>query len=207
VSKPDGGAELVVRGLFVGDDDECYRKAAALARKVNVFLLDRPIKKAVAYMDPAEYTSTWVANKAIYRTRMALADGADLIVIAPAVSKFGENAELDRLIARHGYNGTEATLAAVENDPELAASLGAAAHLLHGSSDGRFTIRYAAGAMDDEVIRNAGFEPESVEDALLTYDAATMREGWNTMPNGEEVYYISNPALGLWATRDRFGND
>ena len=205
VSKPDGGTELVVRGLYVGDGEECYRKAAALSREVNIFILDRPITKAVAFMDPSEYTSTWLANKAIYRTRMALADGADLIVVAPAVSQFGEDEGLDRLIARHGYNGTEATLAAVENDPELAASLGAAAHLLHGSSEGRFTIRYAAGGLDDDVIRKAGFEPESVEDALKTYDTATMREGWNTMPNGEEVYYISNPALGLWATRDRFG--
>ena len=205
VERPGGGTRLVVRGLYVGDDEECYRLAADLARKVNVFLLDRPITRAIAWMDPSEYTSTWLANKAIYRTRMALADDAQLIVVAPAVKQFGENEELDRLIARHGYHGTDATLAAVERDPELASSLGAAAHLIHGSSEGRFRITYAAGGMEPDVIARAGFEPAEVDDVVNRYRIASLREGWNELPDGEEVFYISNPALGLWATKEKFG--
>ncbi len=208
VADPEGGAtRLVVRGLFVGDDADCYYQAAALARRVNVFLLDAPIRKIVAYMDPREYSSTWVANKAIYRTRMALADGGELLVIAPGVRQFGENDLFDRLIAKFGYHGTPATLAAVESDPELASALSAAAHLIHGSSEGRFRIRYAAGGLDDEQIRGVGFEPASVGEALERYPTETMRDGWNTMDDGEEVFYISNPALGLWAEKSRFGKE
>lgn len=195
---------LVVRGLYVGDDHECFYRAAALAREVNVFLLDRPLSKVVAYMDPREYVSTWVGNKAIYRTRMAIEDGGELVVVAPSVRQYGENELFDRLIAKFGYRGTEETLRAVESDEELANTLSVAAHLIHGSSEGRFRIRYAAGGLSSEQIEAVGFEPADVDDVLRRYPPDTMRDGWNTTDDGEEVYYISNPALGLWAERSRF---
>lgn len=198
------GGRLAVRGLFVGDDSEIFYRAAALAREVNVFLLDEPLPKIVAFMDPREYSSTWVGNKAIYRTRMAIADGGELLVIAPAVKQFGENELFDRLIAKYGYRGTEETLRAVDRDPELADTLSAAAHLIHGSSEGRFTIRYAAGGLSAEQIASVGFEPADYESIRTRYPVETMRDGWNTMPDGEIVYFISNPALGLWAERSRF---
>jgi len=203
---PNGGtgSRLVVRGLFIGDDHDVFYQAAALAREVNVFFVEKPLKKVVAYMDPREYTSTWVANKAIYRTRMAIADGGELVVIAPGVEQFGENDLFDRLIAKHGYRGTEATLAAVEKDPELGSTLSAAAHLIHGSSEGRFTITYASGKLRDEQITSVGFVPANLSRALTKYDINTMHDGWNTSKDGEEFYYISNPALGLWAEQHRF---
>ncbi|MFW5689383.1 MAG: lactate racemase domain-containing protein [Spirochaetota bacterium] len=201
----EAGSRLVVRGLFVGDDSECYERAAALAREVNVFLLDEPLSKVVAYMDPREYSSTWVGNKAIYRTRMAIADGGELVVIAPGVKQYGENELFDRLIAKHGYRGTEATLAAVASDSELGMTLSAAAHLIHGSSEGRFRIAYAAGGIPAAGIERVGFEPADLAEVTARYNPDTMRDGWNTMPDGEEVFYISNPALGLWAEATRFG--
>ena len=203
---PNGGSgsRLVVRGLFIGDDHDVFYRASALAREVNVFLLDKPLQRVVAYMDPREYTSTWVGNKAIYRTRMAVADGGELIVIAPGVKQFGENELFDRLIAEFGYHGTEATLAAVETDEELAATLSAAAHLIHGSTEGRFTVRYAAGGLTSEQIAGVGFEPAELNDVLRQYDINTMHDGWNTDENGEDFYYISNPALGLWAEESKF---
>ena len=204
VPLPGGGTRLAVRGLFVGDDHDCFYRASALAREVNVFLLDEPLSNVVAYMDPREYVSTWVGNKAIYRTRMAMADGGTLTVIAPSVARFGENDLFDRLIAKHGYHGTEATLAAVERDPELASTLSAASHLIHGSSDGRFTIRYAAGGLTAEQIESVGFEPLDPREALARYPVESMQDGWNTLAGGERVYFISNPALGLWAERRRF---
>jgi len=36
------------------------------------------------------------------------------------------------------------------------------------------------------------------------YKPEALKEGYNTMPDGEEIFYISNPALGLWAYKDRF---
>jgi nickel-dependent lactate racemase len=205
VPQPDGaGTRMIVRGLFIGDDSECYYAAATLAREVNVYLLDRAPGKIIAYMDPAEYHSTWIANKAIYRSRMAIGDGGELVVIAPGVREYGEDSGLDQLIGRHGYFGTQKTLDAVEADPELAGSLGAAAHLIHGSTDGRFNITYAAGELDAEQISGVGFDPMGVDDAMTRYRVAELIDGWNTLPGGEEVYYISNPGLGLWAVKEKF---
>jgi nickel-dependent lactate racemase len=201
--KEDG--RLAIRGLFVGDDDECFHKAAELSLKVNFVMLDAEIRKAVVYLDPEELKSTWLGNKAIYRTRMALADGAELIVLAPGVKDFGEDATIDRLIRRHGYFGTPATLAAVANDQELAANLSAAAHLIHGSSEGRFTITYCPGGLTRKEICGAGFEYAEFESMVKKYDPQKLKYGYNQV-DGEEIFFVPNPGLGLWAYRGRFGD-
>lgn len=193
---------LAVRGLFIGDDVECFYRAAELSVEVNFERVAEPIRKAVVYLDPREFHSTWLGNKAVYRTRMALADDAELIVLAPGVKEFGEDATIDKLIRRHGYRGTEATLAAVEHDPELAAELGAAAHLTHGSSEGRFTITWCPGKLSREEIEGVGFQYGELDAMLAKYDPAKLVDGPNVV-DGEEVFYISNPALGLWAHASR----
>ncbi len=202
VGKNDAG-NLAVRGMFVGDDAECFEKAAELALKVNFNLMDREIRKAVVYLDPHEFHSTWLGNKSVYRTRMALADGAELIVLAPEVHEFGEDKTIDKLIRRYGYCGTPATLEAVKNDPELAGNLSAAAHLIHGSSEGRFTIRYCPGHLTREEIEGAHFEYGDLKEYMAKYNPEKLRDGWNVV-DGEEIFYISNPGLGLWAYEGRF---
>jgi hypothetical protein len=166
-------------------------------------MLDSPIRKAVVYLDPEELHSTWLGNKAIYRTRMALADGAELIVLAPGVKEFGEDVTIDRLIRKYGYFGTPAALAAVEKDPELAANLGAAAHLIHGSSEGRFTSTYCPGGLSRKEISSAGFSYGDLESMAKKYDPQKLHYGYNTV-DGEEVFFVPNPGLGLWAYRGRF---
>jgi nickel-dependent lactate racemase len=195
--------ESVARGLFIGDDFECFRLAAELSLDVNFDLLDRPLNKTVVYLDPAEFKSTWLGNKAIYRTRMALADNAELIVLAPGVKEFGEDPEIDLLIRKYGYRGTPATLAAVKENPDLAANLSAAAHLIHGSSEGRFEITYCPGFLSRDEIEGVGFRYGGLPATLAKYNPAKLRDGWNCV-DGEEVFFISNPALGLWANRQRF---
>lgn len=202
VSKNAAG-ELVMRGLFVGDDNECFERAAALSLQCNFQMMDREIRKAVVFLDPAEFRSTWLGNKSVYRTRMALADGAELIVLAPGVTEFGEDAAIDGLIRRYGYCGTEATLAAVKSDAALAANLSAAAHLIHGSSEGRFRIRYCPGHLTRAEIEAAGYEYGELAEYAAKYDVKRLRDGWNVV-NGEEIFYVSNPGLGLWAYRGRF---
>jgi hypothetical protein len=202
VGKNDAG-RLVTRGLFIGDDAGCFERAAALSLEVNFVMLDRPIRKAVVYLDPAEFKSTWLGNKAIYRTRMALADGADLIVLAPGVKEFGEDAGIDHLIRKYGYRGTPAVLDAVRANPDLAANLGAAAHLIHGSSEGRFRITYCPGHLTREEIEGVNFQYASLGPMTERYNPATLKDGYNTV-EGEEVFYVSNPALGLWAHSGRF---
>jgi nickel-dependent lactate racemase len=195
--------ELVVRGLFVGDDLECFRLASELSVQVNIKLLDQPIRKAVVYLDPEEFHSTWLGNKAIYRTRMALADGAELIVLAPGVKQFGEDPTIDRMIRRYGYHGTSATLEKVKNNPDLAAELSTAAHLIHSSSEGRFSITYCPGGLGREETEGVGFRYADLASTLARYNPAKMHEGYNTV-DGEEVFFISHPALGLWAFCDVF---
>jgi hypothetical protein len=194
---------LAVRGLFIGDDDECFHKASELSLKVNFFMLDAEIRKAVVYLDPEELKSTWLGNKAIYRTRMALADGAELIVLAPGVKDFGEDATIDRLIRKYGYFGTPATLRAVEKDQELADNLGAAAHLIHGSSEGRFDITYCPGSLSREEICSAGFGYADLESMAKKYNPQKLKYGYNQV-DGEEIFFVPNPGLGLWAYRGRF---
>ncbi|MEI8042664.1 MAG: lactate racemase domain-containing protein [Verrucomicrobiota bacterium] len=205
MEKNKAGAGMIMRGLYVGDDMETFTLGARLSQKVNLDLLDQPLKKVVVYLDPHEFKSTWLGNKAVYRTRMVMADGGDLIVLAPGLKEFGEDAEIDRLIRKYGYHGTPKTLAAVKDNAELRNNLSAAAHLIHGSSEGRFRITYCPGLqMSAEAIRSVGFEPGDLDDMLRRYDPAQLKDGLNRMPDGEEIFYISNPALGLWALKSQF---
>jgi hypothetical protein len=193
---------LAVRGLFIGDDAECFRRAAALSVQVNFEIIDAPIQKAVVYLDPHEFHSTWLGNKAVYRTRMALADGAELIVLAPGVDKFGEDPAIDALIRKYGYRGTPATLEAVNRNADLASDLSAAAHLIHGSSEGRFTIRWCPGRLSKEEVEGVGFEFGELKTMLTRYNPQKLRHGYNRV-GGEEVFFIPNPGLGLWAYRGK----
>jgi len=193
---------LAVRGLFIGDDAECFHRAAELSLKVNFETLDAPVQKAVVYLDPHEFHSTWLGNKAIYRTRMALADGAELIILAPGVKEFGEDPAIDALIRKYGYRGTPATLEAVNANADLASDLSAAAHLIHGSSEGRFTIRWCPGHLSTEEVEGVGFEFGDLQTMLTCYKPQTLRHGYNCI-NGEDVFFIPNPGLGLWAYRGK----
>ena len=196
--------KLHVRGLFVGSDAEVFNKAAALSLEVNFKMLDVQLDKVVVYLDPAEFKSTWLGNKAIYRTRMAMADLGELIILAPGLKEFGEDHEIDRLIRKYGYFGTPKTLAATKANEELRTNLSAAAHLIHGSSEGRFNITYCPGHLTRAEIEGVGFRYADLAEMTRRYDPAKLKDGWNTQPDGEKIFYISNPALGLWAYRGRF---
>jgi nickel-dependent lactate racemase len=202
VSRRQSGG-IAVRGLFIGDTAECFHLAAELSLKVNFEMLDEPIQKAVVYLDPREFHSTWLGNKAVYRTRMALADGADLIILAPGVKEFGEDQDIDRLIRKYGYHGTPATLAAVDANQDLASDLSAAAHLIHGSSEGRFNITWCPGHLKREEIEAVGFRYADLNSALERFNPDKMTHGYNRI-DGEDVFFIANPGLGLWAHRSRF---
>ncbi|MEA4982801.1 MAG: lactate racemase domain-containing protein [Paludibacter sp.] len=206
LDKSDG--KVKCRGLFIGDDFEVFDKAAKLALEVNFEMLDRPLKKVVVYLDPTEFKSTWLGNKSIYRTRMAIDDKGELIVIAPALKEFGEDKEIDRLIRKYGYYGTPATLKACDENEELRKNLSAAAHLIHGSSEGRFSITYCPGKNIENLtkaeIESVGFSYADIEEVTANYNPEKLKDGFNIMPDGEEIFYISNPALGLWAYRERF---
>ncbi len=199
----DETGNLVIRGLFIGDDPEVFSLAAELSLKVNFTVLDQPLKKTVVYLDPSEFKSTWLGNKSIYRTRMAMADKGELIILAPGLKEFGEDKEIDRLIRKYGYRGTPSTLKSLDENRELMNNLSAAAHLIHGSSEGRFSITYCPGYLTRQEIESVNFRYADLKSMTKKYDPAKLHEGVNRLADGEEIYYISNPAVGLWASKDK----
>jgi nickel-dependent lactate racemase len=209
---PGEDGELAVKGLFIGDDAECFNQAARLSQAANVTTVPNPLETAVVYLDPREYKSTWIGNKAIYRTRMAMADGGHLIVLAPGVRTFGENEEIDRLIRETGYIGTDRVVELVEGgggdganrgDGVLSENLAAAAHLIHGSTEGRFSVTYCAGGLSRGEIEGANYQFGDVAALSERYLPSDRRSGLRRTADGEEYYFISNPGLGLWSTPDR----
>jgi nickel-dependent lactate racemase len=207
VMQRDAENQLVTSGLFIGDDLETYLQAAHLSREQNITVFEKPVKKMVAVMQPDEFRATWVANKAVYRTRMAIADGGELLIIAPGVERFGEQPEVDALIRKYGYKGTARTLALYKTETDMQAIPHGVAHLIHGSSEGRFDITYAPGQkISKEEIEQVGYQYADAEEMQRRYDPAKMKEGWNTMPDGEEVFYISTPSAGLWSTDAKLNN-
>ena len=203
VMKRDPQNKLVHTGVFVGDDLETYLQAARLSRSVNITTFDKPLKKIVAYMQGDEFRSTWVANKAVYRTRMAMADGGELLIIAPGLERFGEQPDVDALIRKYGYAPTREVLELYKRNADMQDLAHGTAHLIHGTSEGRFTIRYAPGHLTRADIEQVKFAYADINETLQRYPLDKMKEGWNTMPDGEEIFYISTPSAGLWSTQEK----
>lgn len=198
----DAAGELVHTGFYCGDDLDTYLLAAKQSRAENITVVP-PLKKVVAVMQGDEFFSTWVANKAVYRTRKAMADGGELLIIAPGLKRFGEQDEVDALIRRFGYSGTPRIMEARKNHPELQDLAHATAHLIHGSSEGRFKITYAPGHLSRAEMESVNFGYLDLAEALDRYSPAKLKNGFNTLPDGEEVYFISTPSAGLWTTREK----
>ena len=171
-------------------------------------MLDKRIKKCVVYLDEKEFKTTWLGNKSVYRTRLAMETGGELIVLAPGVHKFGEDAGIDVLIRQYGYKTTPEILANLDPDKnpggaekaeELRNNKSCIAHLIHGSSEGRFKITYCPGHLTREETEGVGFGYGVLADELAKYlPDGNLKDGWH-MVGDEEVFFVSNPAIGLWA--------
>ena len=199
------GGRIRTHGVFIGEGRDCLTNAVKLAQEKNIDFVPHGLRKCVVYLDPSEFKSTWLGNKAVYRTRMAMADDGDLIILAPGVERFGEDDIVDGLIRKYGYRGRLHTLEEFrkpENE-DLRANMGAAAHLIHGSSDGRFRITYAVKQITREEIDGVGFISADYDVMAKKYDPSKLSYGINTI-DGEEIYFIPNPALGLWINKEKF---
>lgn len=199
----DENDQLLMRGLYIGDDYECFKLAAELSLKVNFIMLNKPLNKVVVYLPPLEFKSTWLGNKSVYRTRMAIADNGELIVLAPGLREFGEDKTIDSLIRKYGYLKTPEILNLVEENADLKNNLGAAAHLIHGSSENRFKITYCPGYISKEEIESVNYHYEDLNTMMKKYNPEKLVDGFNVV-DGEEIFFISNPALGLWSYKDNF---
>lgn len=205
VMKYNAKGKLVHSGFYCGNDVDTYLLAAEQSKAENITIVP-PLKKVVAVMQGNEFFSTWVANKAIYRTRKAMADGGELIIIAPGLIRFGEQDEVDKIIRKYGYSGTPKIMKAWKENSDLQDLTHATAHLIHGSSEGRFNITYAPGHLSKEEIEGVNFNYLDYKQAIDRYHSETMKDGFNAMPDGEEVYFISTPSAGLWTTKDKLNS-
>ncbi len=192
------GDKTLLHDVYIGRKRELFEMAVKRSREINLVYTKKPLSKVVVFLDGREFKSTWLGNKAVYRTRLAIKTGGELIVLAPGVKKFGEDPENDRLIRKFGYVGRERVLELAKTEEELKNNLSVAAHLIHGSSDGRFKITYCTKYLSKEEVEGVNFNFMPYDEAVKKYDPAKLKDGFNTVEN-EEIYYISNPALGLWS--------
>jgi nickel-dependent lactate racemase len=199
---PDRPTRRTPIGWYGGEDRAPFRLAARHAQRENITVLQEPVDRAVVFVDPQVYQSTWLANKAIYRTRMAIRDGGELIVVAPGVSHFGEDSKADALIRRIGYRGRDYALGRMAVDPELAGERSVVAHSLHGSSEGRFTIAYAATQLTKDELQSVGFEAAPVDRWSRYFFGDTHPMGVHEI-EGVTTLFVDDPGQGLWMSRDR----
>ena len=192
-----------IKGLFIGSDIECFTKASSFSARLNIKIIEKAPEKIVVFLNQFEYRSTWLGNKAIYRTRMAIADKGELIIIAPGLREFGEDKTIDMLIRKYGYRTSWKIIQLAEKNHDLQNNLAVAAHLIHGSPENRFRVTYCTDSIREDEIRNVGFGYAGLQKTKAKYDLENLREGFNINRNGEEFYYISNPALGLWIAKNR----
>lgn len=193
--------ETAIHGLYIGRERSLFEQAVKHSQQLNLTFVEQPLQKVVVYLDEREFKSTWLGNKAIYRTRMAIADGGELIILAPGVKKFGEDPTIDKLIREYGYIGRINILDLCRDNQDIQNNLSVAAHLIHGSSDERFSITYCTDKLTREEVEGAGFGYLSYEEAVKKYNPEKLQDGFNVLDNNEELFYISNPALGLWACK------
>jgi len=195
---------IQTHGLFIGDQRSALEQAIIVAQEKNINFVEKGIKKCIVYLDPKEFKSTWLGNKSIYRTRMAVEDNGELIVLAEGIQKFGEDPKIDQLIRKYGYCGRLKVLDLFHENEDLKLNMSAAAHLIHSSSDDRFKITYAVKNISKTEIESVHFCAADYEETIKKYDPKKLSSGWNIMPDGEEIYFIPNPALGLWIDKNRF---
>ncbi|MBC8574942.1 lactate racemase domain-containing protein [Yanshouia hominis] len=193
----------VYKGVFIGEGREPYNRAVELSQRVNFNHVERPIRKCVVWMDPDSYHSTWVTNKAIYRTELAVQQDGEIIIIAPGVCMFGENDLADGAIRKYGYLSREKVLELRRTDRFLQENLSLAGHLIHGVPGRGIRVTYCTNKLTREEIEHAGFRYMTVDEALAAYPCRQWENGWHTLPSGEEVYFVANAALGMWRCEEQ----
>lgn len=191
-------------GIFIGRGRKVFEEAVKLSLEKNVKFIEKPIEKVVVFLEEEEFKSTWLGNKAIYRTKLAIKDGGELIIIAPGVRQFGEDKGNDNIIRKYGYVGRERIIELFRESRELQENQSVTAHLIHGSSDGRFKITYAVSKLSREEIESVNYNYMSLYEAYRRYNPERIEEGFNITEDGEEFYFIKNPALGLWISKENF---
>ena len=61
------------------------------------------------------------------------------------------------------------------------------------------------GGLTKEEVESVGYDYGDIDQAMKRYDVTKLKDGWNIdIVTGDKYFYVSNPAVGLWAYRGRF---
>lgn len=90
-----------VAGVFCGDTQDAWSRAAALSAHRNVVWVEKPFQRVLSVMPPM-YEDLWTAGKGMYKMEPAIADGGELIIYAPHVDEVSH--VHGRLLDEVGYH-------------------------------------------------------------------------------------------------------
>ncbi|QDS97199.1 lactate racemase domain-containing protein [Adhaeretor mobilis] len=196
--------DIGTHDFFCGTSKETFYRAAKLSLRENCHASNQPYQQVIVRLNEKKYRSFWLSNKAIYRTRRAIATGGTIHVIAPGLDRLGENEIQSKLIGKYGYCGTQGVKQILQIDPEMQANVGVAAHLIHGSTENRFHVRYYTHHSSEllSACRFAdgqlGYSLEDIETAHERFSELTVGESFNA---DQRRLVIDDPGLGLWITK------
>jgi len=67
---------------------------------------------------------------------------------------------------------------AMKNDTDLKNNLSAVAHLIRGSSEGRFSITYCPGHLSKSEVERVGFKYDDLKTTQQKCNFETLKDGW-----------------------------
>jgi len=108
---------------------------------------------------------------------------------------------------KYGYRNKASLLKAVRGNDDLANNLAAASALIVGSTENRFRVTYAVKKMTREEVESVNYDYADYEETVKKYDPFVLKAGINLLPDGEEVFFVPQPALGLWAEYNRYSKN
>jgi nickel-dependent lactate racemase len=98
---PAGDGDSGIAGVFCGPTQQAWKEAAALSARRHIKWVDRPFNKVLSMMPPM-YDELWTAGKGMYKLEPAVADGGEIIIYAPHITRV--SATHGQLIDQIGYH-------------------------------------------------------------------------------------------------------
>lgn len=193
-------------GFYAGVGEEAYLQAALLSRQHNVTVVEEGLQRVVAFFPGLRFASLWDVQQLLPRLAMCLADGGELILLAPGIERLAADDAPLAVYRRTGYLGAAELRERQRTDPELGNEPWLATHLLNGSTNGRSKIYHALDGIDAETLRALNLWPMELEETLFRYRPAKAKAGWNITNEGEKFFFIPDPTAGLWSTKKRLMN-
>lgn len=120
-------------GIFCGTPEEAWQPAARLSARTHIHYTGREYRSVLAIAPPM-YDELWVAGKCMYKLEPVIADGGELIIYGPHITRISETH--GPMIRRIGYHVRDYFLAQMEKFRDIPG--GILAHSTHVRGAGEF---------------------------------------------------------------------